>query len=1248
MATKATYEQLEQQVRELEKRVKKLHQAEERLQERNSLLHDVIEGTTDSIFVKDQQSRYVLLNTQTAYGLGKASVEEVIGKSDTELIPIEQARKLQKHDMGIMTSGKSVLREEVVGTTDSPRIYQTMKAPRYDHASNVIGIIGIARDITKQKKIEEALRKSEQQYRLITETSLQGMAQVDAKGHLTFANTAIVELTGYSLAELDGLSLDTLYPPGEAKTISDANVALLQSGKAIVGENTLTRKDGSTIETYFSCAPVFDKSGEYAGFICSVLDISDRKRMEDALKEREFLFSQMFEQSTTNTCLYNPDGTINRVNKEFCKMFGVEEKVIINAGYNVFEDQATINAGVIPLLRDIFDEKKTNTWETIFDIGVASASTGTPTSRTGKIFIKVFGYPVLNRNGNLEYVVLQHYDITERKHLEEQVKQKLIALTQPEVEIGDLSLHDILGVDTLQRLQDAFANAFNMPSIIYGPNGKPFTKPSCFTSFCKLVRSTEKGSANCEAFDGELMHILRKDQTPHIRCGCVLKNMVTGTVPIVIQGQHLANWGFGQRVNRALDLDEVKRYALTIGVDEEALIEAARELKLVDDAAFEGIVNFAKTLSDQIGLLALQNLQQGRAISERMSAEKAFHEAKLFLDNISDLAYRADTKGNVVYANPAAEKLTGFALSEIIGRPFLPFFVQKDRHSLMGIYNRTLAGESLENTLTFTSGITCHFSSLPFKDNHGNIIGTFGIARDMSERLDAEKALGQSEARLKRAQSVANLGNWEYDLSTGKVWGSGQVFRIYDIERTSPYLPLDRVEACISDAPRVHQALVDLIQENKPYDIEFWIQQEVSGQAVLIHSMAELVYKNDMPVKVLGVIQDVTEQHKAEKERKHLEAQLQKALKMEAMGTLAGGIAHDFNNLLMAIQGRASIMLMNKDSSHPDIRHLKGIEGNIESAADLTRQLLGFARSGKYEVRPTDLNELIKKQNRMFGRTKKEITIRGKYEENLLSVEVDRGQIEQVLLNLYVNAWQAMPGGGNLYLETENVTLDENYVKPSSIEPGRYVKTSVTDTGVGMDKGIQEKIFEPFFTTKEMGRGTGLGLASAYGIIKNHGGFINVYSEKGHGTTFNIYLPASEKEIIEEKKPAGDTLRGSETVLFVDDEDMIIEIADEIFEQLGYKVLTARSGKEAIEIYEKNKEQIDIVLLDMIMPDMSGSDTYERMKAIDPDIKVLLSSGYSINGQATEIMERGCSGFIQKPFKMKELSQKLREILDKR
>jgi PAS domain S-box-containing protein len=227
-----------------------------------------------------------------------------------------------------------------------------------------------------------------------------------------------------------------------------------------------------------------------------------------------------------------------------------------------------------------------------------------------------------------------------------------------------------------------------------------------------------------------------------------------------------------------------------------------------------------------------------------------------------------------------------------------------------------------------------------------------------------------------------------------------------------------------------------------------------------------------------GIIRDISE-------KKKLEVQFQQAQKMEAIGTLAGGIAHDFNNLLMGIQGHASLMLMDVDSTHPHYKRLTGIEEQIQSGAELTKHLLGFARGGKYEVNPTDLNEIIKKTSSMFGRTKKEIKIHRKYQKDIYTVDVDRGQIEQVLLNLYVNAWQAMPGGGELYLQTEKVTLDENYIKPFQVEPGKYVKISVTDTGVGMDKATQQRIFEPFFTTKEMGRGSGLGLASAYGIIKN-------------------------------------------------------------------------------------------------------------------------------------------------------------------
>jgi len=411
-----------------------------------------------------------------------------------------------------------------------------------------------------------------------------------------------------------------------------------------------------------------------------------------------------------------------------------------------------------------------------------------------------------------------------------------------------------------------------------------------------------------------------------------------------------------------------------------------------------------------------------------------------------------------------------------------------------------------------------------------------------------------------------------------------------------------------------------------------------------------------------GIIRDISE-------KKKLEVQFQQAQKMESIGILASGIAHDFNNILMGIQGYDSLILMDIDSTHPHYERLTGIEQQIQSGADLTKQLLEFASGGKYEPRPTDLNELIKNQNRMFGRTKKEITIRGNYEKDLWMVEIDQGQIKQVFLNLYVNAWQAMttcadlpapaarqagsaaggPGGGSLYIQTENVTLDENYTRPYQRDPGRYVKISVTDTGIGMDEATQQRIFEPFFTTKEtkkMGRGTGLGLASVYGIIKNHNGIVDVYSKKNQGTTFTIYLLASKSEVSGQKSEISEDVRhGDETVLLVDDEDVIIKVSLEILNILGYQVLTARSGKEALKVYKKNKDKIDLIILDMIMPDMGGGKTYDRIKEINPGIKVLLSSGYSIEGQATEILKRGCNGFIQKPFNISELSQIIKKVL---
>jgi len=400
-------------------------------------------------------------------------------------------------------------------------------------------------------------------------------------------------------------------------------------------------------------------------------------------------------------------------------------------------------------------------------------------------------------------------------------------------------------------------------------------------------------------------------------------------------------------------------------------------------------------------------------------------------------------------------------------------------------------------------------------------------------------------------------------------------------------------------------------------------------------------------VGTVGIAINVTDRKQAEAERKKLQDQLNQALKMEAIGSLAGGIAHDFNNLLSVISGSASIMLIDLNAAHPNYELLKGVEKEVRRGARLTDQLLGYARKGRYDVKSTNLNELIKDTTYTLARTRKELTIDQDLAEDLFVMEADESQIEQVLLNLYTNAADAMPGGGGLFLKTINLTHQEMKGKLYNTKPGKYVLLTVRDTGMGMDPETLGRIFDPFFTTKQIGKGTGLGLASAYGIVKGHGGYIDVESEKGKGTTFSIYLPATEKKIEKIVPLTKHIIEGSGTILLVDDEQSVLMVGTQILKRFGYTVLEAEGGREAVKIYKENKRRIDLVILDMIMPYMGGGQVYDRIKEIDPDVKVLLSSGYSIDGQATELLARGCNAFIQKPFSMEDLSQAVKGIMGK-
>jgi two-component system cell cycle sensor histidine kinase/response regulator CckA len=634
-----------------------------------------------------------------------------------------------------------------------------------------------------------------------------------------------------------------------------------------------------------------------------------------------------------------------------------------------------------------------------------------------------------------------------------------------------------------------------------------------------------------------------------------------------------------------------------------------------------------------------------RAVKAREDALREREETyRLQFENVNDVIYSVDCNLRVTGISPSVEKVLGYRPGDIIGRNLLELSLlsPESLKEAVADIGRGLAGETLGTgeygfvTADGTSRLG-ELRSAPIRSGNGEITGIIGVGRDITERAETLSALRESEERYRLV--IENANDAIFIVQDGVIkfpnpktlellgYSSGQLM---EIPFTDHVHPEDRQMLA-----EKHMERLDGEALPSPYTFRA-ISKD--GRQLWVEINPVRISWEGRPA-TLNFVRDITFQRK-------LEAQFQQAQKMEAVGTLAGGIAHDFNNLLMAIQGNVSLMLLDMERSHPFYQRLENIQRQTQSGSKLTNQLLGYARKGRYEVRPLDLNRVISETSDTFGRTRREIRILTSLAKDLHGVMADQVQIEQVLLNLFINAADAMPGGGDLILKTGNVTHLDLSGKPYEPKPGNYALLEVIDNGIGMDKATIARVFEPFFTTKQMGRGTGLGLASAYGIIKGHGGYIEVDSERGKGTTFSIYLPASQIEPKEAPETRKSPLRGKGTILLVDDNPAVLEVGGMMLQRLGYDLIEARSGKEAMALFKENQNTIDLVILDMIMPDVGGGPTFDELKRIDPKVKVLLSSGYSREGQANEIMVRGCQGFIQKPFTLEELSQKTMEVIN--
>jgi PAS domain S-box-containing protein len=638
--------------------------------------------------------------------------------------------------------------------------------------------------------------------------------------------------------------------------------------------------------------------------------------------------------------------------------------------------------------------------------------------------------------------------------------------------------------------------------------------------------------------------------------------------------------------------------------------------------------------------------------NERLQiAERKISKSLLMLESIvstnPDVIFSMDLNVNLTIWNRTLEVVTGLAAEALKNKPVLELFVEEDRPSVLHSVQKCLEegeGEVEARLFNAQGGSTLfQFKGVLLKEEDGSVVGITGSGRDITERKRAEEELKTSEKRFQDIADHMQEWIWEVDAEGKYTYAS------HTVEKILGYTPEEILQKHFydifhpDDRESLKAAGLSAFAAKEPFRDFTNRNVHRNGQTVwLVTCGLPLIDEKGNLVGYRGVDTDITK-------HRELEAQYIQARKMEAVGTLAGGIAHDFNNALTGIIGYGELLRRKIASDEQALHDLDEILRCGERAATLTRQLLTFARRQIIEPVNLNLNPLVADLMKLIGKVVGEhIEVKTSLEKNVPTIHADRGQIEQVVMNLCLNARDAMPEGGRLVVETEDVYLEEEYVRQNPyMKTGRYALLTVSDTGIGMDENTRARAFDPFFTTKGPDKGTGLGLAMVYGIVKQHGGFIHLYSEPGKGTAFKVYFPA-----IEAQPDAVPTIRreeslrgGTETILLAEDEDAIRALIERTLKELGYTVLVARNGEEAIEIFRQEKE-IVLAVLDVVMPRKGGKEAFEEMHKQNPRLKVIFMSGYSANAIHDSFVLIASTPFLQKPFGPTRLARKIREVLD--
>ncbi|RLB18080.1 MAG: hypothetical protein DRG82_04880 [Deltaproteobacteria bacterium] len=654
-----------------------------------------------------------------------------------------------------------------------------------------------------------------------------------------------------------------------------------------------------------------------------------------------------------------------------------------------------------------------------------------------------------------------------------------------------------------------------------------------------------------------------------------------------------------------------------------------------------------------------QRQSEHRLLEKLRESEKRYRD---LFENSIDIQFIFDREGNYMEVNNEFIRESGYEREKIIGTHFGVLPHPDEMALVLDAYEKALTGETSNFEMRSKNKdgkfVWYSFVNRPIFNDKGEVVAIHCIARNIDEKKRAERALRESEEKLRRSEkryrdlfdSVSDL-IYTQDLEGRFMNGNRAMTSIfgYELEEFIGRKAADFMKPELGEL--FYTEYLEGIKKKGHYQgISSYFTKD--GRKIYLEFRSNLIRPADGEPFISGIARDVTDRVLAQREIEKLNKQMLQAQKMEAVGTLAGGIAHDFNNLLQGILGYTQILAMEKDKGDPDIARLQQIEKAAHRASELTQQLLTFSRKVESRKRPVDLNHEVEQVEKILKRTiPKMIDIELNLEKNLEAISADPSQLEQIIMNLGVNARDAMPEGGKLLLETENVILDEEFCKDHlGARPGKYALLRISDTGIGMNRRTLEHIFDPFFTTKEVGKGTGLGLAMVYGIVKSHEGYIMCASEPGDGTTFKIYFPVMEgipaRFETEAKNNEATSERGSETILLVDDEEILRDIGRDILETFGYTVLLAPDGESALELYKERRKHISLVILDLIMPGMGGKQCLEKLLKINPDTKVVIASGYSIDGHAKDALKAGAKAFVSKPYELNKMLQAVRSVLD--